>query len=62
MSWKSKKLVAVLVTSMLMTKKKTKEELKWISCIQYLVIFKDQTKTLLDSRSKVNVINQAFTS
>ncbi len=39
-----------------------KEELKQILCIWYPVIFRDQTEALLDSRSKVYVISQAFTS
>ena len=43
-----------------MTDKKTEEELEWVLCIWYLVIFKDQTKALLDSRSKPNAMSQAF--
>ncbi len=42
-----------------MTDKKT-EELKQVSCIWYLVTFKDQTEALLDSRSEINAISQAF--
>ncbi len=51
----------VLTTFMLMTNKieKTKE-LEWISYIWYFVISKDQTEALLDSRSEVNAMNQAF--
>ncbi len=58
--WKAKKLVAVLTTSTLMTEKKTEEELEQISCIWYPVIFKDKIEALLDSKNKVNAINQAF--
>ncbi len=43
-----------------MTDKKTEEELERIPCIWYLVTFKNQTKALLNSRSEVNAINQAF--
>ncbi len=39
---------------------KTEEELEWVPCIQYSVTFKDQTKALLDSQSKVNAMSQAF--
>ncbi len=59
MSRQAKKLVAVLVTSMSMTDKKT-EELKWVPCIWYPVILKDQTEALLDSGSEVNAMSQAF--
>ncbi len=60
---KVKKLVAVLAISTLITEKKIeeKEELEQVPYIWYLVIFKDQTKALLDLRSKVNAVNQAFT-
>ncbi len=44
-----------------MIDKKTEEELEWVPCIHYPVIFKDQTKALLDLKSKVNVMSQAFT-
>ena len=50
--------MVVLVISMSVTEKK--EELEWVPCIQYLIIFKDQTKALLDSKSKVNPMSQAF--
>ncbi len=43
-----------------MTDKKTKEELEWVPCIQYPVTFKDQTKALLNLRSDVNIISEAF--
>lgn len=43
-------------TSMLMTKKK-EEELKQIHYIWYCIIFKDQTKALVDLESKVNVMS-----
>ncbi len=46
---------------MLMTEKKTEEELEQISCIWYVEIFKNQTEALLDSRSEVNVMSQVFT-
>ncbi len=36
------------------------EKLEWVPCIWYPVTFKDQTKALLNSRSKVNVISQVF--
>ncbi len=51
--------MAVLAAYTSMTKEM--EELEWVPCIWYLVIFKDQTKALLDSRSKVNTMSQAFT-
>ncbi len=54
--------MAVLATLTLMTKKKTKEELEWVSCIWYLVIFKNLIEALLNSESKVNAINKAFPS
>ena len=56
---KVKKLVAVLATSILMTEK-MEEELKQIPYIWHFIIFKDQTEALLDSKSKVNTMNQAF--
>ena len=56
--WQVKKLVAVLATSTLVTEKK--EELEQVPCIWLSVTFKDQTKALLDSRSKVNTMNQVF--
>ena len=58
MSWKVKKLVAVLATSTLVTKKK--EELGRVPCILYSVTFKDQIEILFDLESEVNVMNQAF--
>ena len=61
-SQKVKKLVAVLATSTSMTNKKTEEELERVSCIQYLVTFKDQTEALLNSGSKVNAMNPVFAS
>lgn len=42
-----------------MTEEKT-EELEQIPCIRYFMIFKDQTETLLDTKCKSNVMNQAF--
>ena len=51
--------MAVLVISILMTREK-EEELEQVSCIWYLVTFKDQAEALLDSKSKVNAIIQAF--
>ena len=58
MSWQAKKLVTVLATFTSMTEKK--EELEQGPCIWYPVTFKDQTKALLDPKSKVNVMSQAF--
>ncbi len=52
--------MAVSATSTSKTDKKTEEEIEWVSCIWYLVTFKDETKALLDSRSKVNIMSQAF--
>lgn len=53
-------MVVVLATFTSMTDKKTEEKFKWLPYIQYPVIFKDQTKALLDSKSQVNVTSQAF--
>ena len=39
---------------------KKKEELERVSCIWYFITFKDLIKALLDWRSKVNAISQAF--
>ena len=39
---------------------KKKEKLERVFCIWYLVIFKDQIKALLDSRSEVNAMSQVF--
>ena len=61
-SQKTKKLVAILVTSILITGKKREEELEWVPYIQYPVTFKNQTEALLDSESEVNVMNPAFVS
>ena len=61
MSQKVKKQVVVTVTSMLITGKKTEEELEYeISSIWYLVTFKNLTKALLDLESEINVINSVF--
>ena len=38
---RSKKQLAILSTSILMSDKKTKEKLEQVSCIWYLMIFKD---------------------
>ena len=57
-SWQAKKLVTVLATFTSVTKKK--EKLERVSCVQYSVTFKDQTKALLDLRSKINAMSQAF--
>ncbi len=45
-----------------MTDKKTEEELDRVPRIRYPVTFKDQDQieALLDSRSKVNAMSQAF--
>ena len=56
---KAKKLVVVLATSMSVTEKR-KEELEQKPCIQYSVTFKDQTEALLDSKSKINAMSQAY--
>ncbi len=59
-SRQAKKQVAVSATSTSMTDKKM-EELEWVPCIRYPVIFKkDQIEALLDSRSEVNAMSQAF--
>lgn len=60
MSQKAKKPVVVSATFMSMTEKKTEEKLKWVPYILYSITFKDQTETLLDLGSKVNVMNQTF--
>ena len=52
--------MAVLATSISMTKRKKEEKLEWISCIQYLVIFKNQTEALIDLKSKINIMSQVF--
>lgn len=41
--------------------RKKKEELEWVPCIWNLITFKDQTKALLDLKSKVNKMSQVFT-
>lgn len=46
---------------MLTTDKKIEKKLEQISCIQYSMIFKDQTKALLLSKIEVNIMSQAFT-
>ncbi len=53
--------MAVSATSTSMTDKKT-EELERVPCIWYPVTFKDQDQieALLDSRSKINAMSQAF--
>ncbi len=52
------KLIAVLAASTSMTEKT--EELERVPCIRYPATFKDQTEALLDSRSEVNAMSQAF--
>ena len=60
---KAKKLVTILATSTSMTGKKTnKEKLERVPCIWYSIIFNDQIEALLDSESKVNIMNSAFVS
>lgn len=44
----------------IITEKKTKEKLKWIPCIQYFGIFKDETKALLYLKSVINILSQVF--
>ena len=46
--------------SILVTKKK--EEFVLVAYILYLITFKIQTKALLNLKSEVNTINQAFAS
>lgn len=47
---------------MSMTEKKTEKELEQVPYIWYPIIFKDQTEALLNLESKVNAMNQTFTS
>ena len=54
------KLVVVLATFMSITEKK--EKLEWIPCIWYSITSKDQTEVVLNSRNKINIINQTFDS
>ncbi len=56
--WQAKKLVVVSAISTSMIEEK--EELEKVPYIWYPVIFKDQTKALLDSGSEVNIMSQAF--
>ncbi len=62
MSRQAKKLVVVSATSTSTTDKKTEEELEQVPYIPYPITFKDQdqTEALLDSRSEVNAMSQAF--
>lgn len=48
-----------MVTFTLMTAK-NEEKLEQIPCIWYFVIFKEQKETLLNSKSEVNAMSQAF--
>ena len=50
--------MAVSATSMSVIEKK--EELEQVPYIWYFITFKDQTEAMLDLKSKVNAINQAF--
>ena len=61
---KSQKLMAISATFMSMTEKKMeeKEKLEPVPYIWYLVTFKYQIEALLDIKSKVNTMSQAFTS
>ena len=55
--------MAVLATSILIIEKKTEEKkIEQIPYIQYSITFKDQIEILLDSKTKINVISQAFAS
>ena len=45
---------------MSMTDKKMEGKLEQLPCIWYFVTFKKQTKVVLDSKSKVNAMSQAF--
>lgn len=49
------------MTFTLITDKKTEKKSEWVYDIWYLVTFKDETEALLDSESKINAINPAFT-
>ena len=63
MPQKVKKLVQVWAISILIIKKKKKkkEKLERVLYICHPITFKDQTKALLNSESKINAINQTFT-
>ena len=56
---KDQNLVIVLVISMSITEK-TEEKLERVSYIGYFIIFKKQTKALLDSKSKIHAMSQVF--
>lgn len=62
MSQKAKKPVAVLAISISMTEtmEKLELELEQIPCIGYLVIFKNQTKAIMNSESEINLMSQVF--
>ena len=51
--------MAVLAISTLINGKR-EEKLEWVSCIWYLVTFKNQTEVLLNLESKVNAMSQTF--
>ena len=46
----------------MISKKQIKEKLEQMPCIWYFVIFKNQTKGLLNLRNRVNIINSVFAS
>ena len=46
--------------STLIIDKKMEQKLERVLCIWYFVTFKDQIEALLDSKSKVNAMSQAF--
>ena len=39
---------------------KMEEKLAWVSYIWYSIIFKDQIEALLNSKSKIHAMSQAF--
>ena len=53
--------MVVLATTTLMTDKKIEEKLEQIPYIWNFITFKNQIEALLDSKSKINTISQAFT-
>ena len=59
---KKQKTIVVLVTFTSITKKTKEKKLEQIFCIWYSVIFKDWIEALLDTKSKINIMSQAFTS
>lgn len=54
--------VLAIFASMIEKTRELKSELELVYYILYPVIFKDHTEALLDARSKVNTMSQAFVS